>query len=152
MTNEARDAVDQTAEFAAPERAVPEREDAEAVGVAARPRRSFVRATVAPIAVALAMSAGAGALVLVPQGSDTIDAVAAPQERVTSISRSAQRAVLPSTSATPTIPGEIKRYFRDKTSGIKVPRWLQELHQAARRTLLERCPALLAGGGAAGRA
>ncbi len=38
-----------------------------------------------------------------------------------------------STYATPTILGEIKRHFRDKTPGIKVPRWLQELHQAARR-------------------
>ncbi len=38
-----------------------------------------------------------------------------------------------STYATPTILGEIKRHFRDKTQGIKVPRWLQELHQAARR-------------------
>jgi RNA polymerase sigma-B factor len=39
-----------------------------------------------------------------------------------------------STYATPTILGEIKRHFRDKTCGIKIPRWLQELHQAARRT------------------
>ena len=38
-----------------------------------------------------------------------------------------------STYATPTILGEIKRHFRDKTCGIKVPRWLQELHQAARK-------------------
>lgn len=38
-----------------------------------------------------------------------------------------------STYATPTILGEIKRHFRDKTAGIKIPRWLQELHQAARR-------------------
>lgn len=38
-----------------------------------------------------------------------------------------------STYATPTILGEIKRHFRDKTCGIKVPRWLQELHHAARR-------------------
>ncbi len=38
-----------------------------------------------------------------------------------------------STYATPTILGEIKRHFRDKTPGIKVPRWLRELHQAARR-------------------
>lgn len=38
-----------------------------------------------------------------------------------------------STYATPTILGEIKRHFRDKTAGIKVPRWLQELHHAARR-------------------
>ncbi|MDX1934624.1 MAG: SigB/SigF/SigG family RNA polymerase sigma factor [Capsulimonadales bacterium] len=38
-----------------------------------------------------------------------------------------------STYATPTILGEIKRHFRDKAAGIKVPRWLQELHQATRR-------------------
>ena len=38
-----------------------------------------------------------------------------------------------STYATPTILGEIKRHFRDKTCGIKVPRWLQELHHASRR-------------------
>ena len=38
-----------------------------------------------------------------------------------------------STYATPTILGEIKRHFRDKTSPIKVPRWLQEMHQATRR-------------------
>ena len=39
-----------------------------------------------------------------------------------------------STYATPTILGEIKRHFRDKTSGIKVPRWLQELQQGIRKT------------------
>ena len=38
-----------------------------------------------------------------------------------------------STYATPTILGEVKRHFRDRASGIKVPRWLQELHQASRR-------------------
>lgn len=38
-----------------------------------------------------------------------------------------------STYATPTILGEIKRHFRDRATGIKVPRWLQELHQATRR-------------------
>ncbi|RYZ78860.1 MAG: sigma-70 family RNA polymerase sigma factor, partial [Proteobacteria bacterium] len=37
-----------------------------------------------------------------------------------------------STYATPTILGEIKRYFRDKTAVIKVPRWLQELSQQIR--------------------
>ena len=31
-----------------------------------------------------------------------------------------------STFATPTILGEIKRHFRDKTSPLKIPRWLQE--------------------------
>jgi RNA polymerase sigma-70 factor, sigma-B/F/G subfamily len=39
-----------------------------------------------------------------------------------------------STYATPTILGEIKRYFRDKTAVIKVPRWLQEMNQSVRRT------------------
>jgi RNA polymerase sigma-B factor len=38
-----------------------------------------------------------------------------------------------STYATPTILGEIKRHFRDRAVGIKVPRWLQELHQATRK-------------------
>lgn len=38
-----------------------------------------------------------------------------------------------STYAMPTIVGEIKRHFRDKTWHIKVPRWLQELSLSARR-------------------
>lgn len=38
-----------------------------------------------------------------------------------------------STYATPTILGEIRRYFRDKVSSIKMPRWLQELNFATRR-------------------
>jgi len=38
-----------------------------------------------------------------------------------------------STYAMPTIVGEIKRHFRDKTWHVKVPRWLQELSLAARR-------------------
>ena len=40
------------------------------------------------------------------------------------------------TFATPTILGEIKRHFRDRTRLLKVPRWLQELHQEVRRTAL----------------
>lgn len=39
-----------------------------------------------------------------------------------------------STYATPTIVGEIKRYFRDKSWGFKVPRRLQKLNLAASRT------------------
>jgi RNA polymerase sigma-B factor len=35
-----------------------------------------------------------------------------------------------STYATPTVLGEIKRYFRDRTSGIRMPRRLQELRLA----------------------
>ena len=42
-----------------------------------------------------------------------------------------------STYATPTILGEIKRHFRDKTCGIKIPRWLQELHHAARQVTVQ---------------
>lgn len=38
-----------------------------------------------------------------------------------------------STYAMPTIVGEIKRHFRDKTWQVKVPRWLQELSLSARR-------------------
>lgn len=38
-----------------------------------------------------------------------------------------------STFAMPTIIGEIKRHFRDKTWHVKVPRWLQELSFAARK-------------------
>ncbi len=38
-----------------------------------------------------------------------------------------------STFAMPTIVGEIKRHFRDKTWHVKVPRWLQELSLNARK-------------------
>ena len=47
-----------------------------------------------------------------------------------------------STYATPTILGEIRRYFRDKAVGIKIPRWLQELQQAIRRVATELTLAL----------
>ena len=40
-----------------------------------------------------------------------------------------------STYATPTIVGEIRRYFRDKAWSLKVPRRLQELNQAANKAL-----------------
>jgi RNA polymerase sigma-B factor len=39
-----------------------------------------------------------------------------------------------STYAMPTIVGEIKRHFRDKTWQVKVPRWLQELSINARKS------------------
>jgi RNA polymerase sigma-B factor len=39
------------------------------------------------------------------------------------------------TYATPTIIGEIKRYFRDKGWAVRVPRRLQELNQAVNRAL-----------------
>lgn len=38
-----------------------------------------------------------------------------------------------STYALPTIVGEIKRHFRDKTWQVKVPRWLQELSISSRK-------------------
>ena len=38
-----------------------------------------------------------------------------------------------STFAMPTIIGEIKRHFRDRTWHVKVPRWLQELSHSARK-------------------
>ena len=42
-----------------------------------------------------------------------------------------------STYATPTILGEIRRYFRDKSQGIKVPRWMQEMsHSLRQQTIL----------------
>jgi RNA polymerase sigma-B factor len=39
-----------------------------------------------------------------------------------------------STFATPTIVGEIKRYFRDKSWAVRIPRRLQEVNQRARVT------------------
>jgi RNA polymerase sigma-B factor len=38
-----------------------------------------------------------------------------------------------STYAMPTIVGEIKRHFRDKTWHVKVPRWLQEMSLSVRK-------------------
>lgn len=39
------------------------------------------------------------------------------------------------TYATPTILGEIKRYFRDKTWSIKVPRYLQDLNKSTSKAI-----------------
>lgn len=44
-----------------------------------------------------------------------------------------ERGVEFSTFATPTIVGEIKRHFRDRTWSLKVPRRMQELHAAVTR-------------------
>jgi RNA polymerase sigma-B factor len=45
------------------------------------------------------------------------------------------RGVRFATFATPTIVGEIRRYFRDKTWSVRVPRRLQELHQTINRKI-----------------
>lgn len=45
----------------------------------------------------------------------------------------AGRGVRFTTFATPSILGEIRRYFRDKSWGIRVPRRMQELHQVLNR-------------------
>lgn len=47
-----------------------------------------------------------------------------------------------STFAIPTIVGEIKRYFRDKTWAVQVPRRLQELGAAVNRAISELTQAL----------
>ena len=46
-----------------------------------------------------------------------------------------KRGVRFATFATPTIVGEIRRYFRDKTWSVRVPRRLQELHQTINRKI-----------------
>ena len=38
-----------------------------------------------------------------------------------------------STYAAPNILGEIRRYFRDKTVSVRVPRWMQEMNVTAKR-------------------
>lgn len=45
------------------------------------------------------------------------------------------RGVRFATFATPTIVGEIRRYFRDKTWSVRVPRRLQELHQTINKRI-----------------
>lgn len=45
------------------------------------------------------------------------------------------RGVRFTTFATPSILGEIRRYFRDKSWGIRVPRRMQELHQIINRRI-----------------
>jgi RNA polymerase sigma-B factor len=46
-----------------------------------------------------------------------------------------ERGVEFSTFATPTIVGEIKRHFRDRTWSVKVPRRLQELHASVTKAV-----------------
>ena len=46
-----------------------------------------------------------------------------------------ERGVEFTTYATPTIVGEIKRYFRDKGWAVKVPRRLQELNLSVNRAI-----------------
>lgn len=46
-----------------------------------------------------------------------------------------ERGVRFTTFATPAILGEIRRYFRDKSWGIRVPRRMQELHQIISRSM-----------------
>ncbi len=48
-----------------------------------------------------------------------------------------KRGVKFSTFAIPTISGEIRRYFRDKVSGMRVPRGLQELHSTLQTRIEE---------------
>lgn len=43
------------------------------------------------------------------------------------------------TFAVPTIKGEIRRYFRDRTWGVRVPRRVQELSMRARKTSEQLC-------------
>lgn len=47
-----------------------------------------------------------------------------------------------STYATTTIVGEIKRYLRDKTNRLKIPRWLQENQQIAQCAMQQMTDAL----------
>lgn len=42
-----------------------------------------------------------------------------------------------STYATPTILGEIRRYFRDKAPALRLPRWVAEVQRATRHAALE---------------
>jgi len=46
-----------------------------------------------------------------------------------------ERGIKFATYATPTIVGEIRRYFRDKAWSLKVPRRLQDLNQAANKAV-----------------
>ena len=48
-----------------------------------------------------------------------------------------ERGVKFSTFAIPTISGEIRRYFRDKVAGMRVPRGLQELHNTLQNKIEE---------------
>lgn len=80
----------------AAENVAPDHEDAQAAGVA--PKRSKLRSIIAPVAVALALTGGAGAFLVVPQGTQNLDAVAPVEQRAASLSRDVERTPLPAAS------------------------------------------------------
>ncbi|WP_082034697.1 histone H1-like repetitive region-containing protein [Nigerium massiliense] len=99
---------------------VPAREDAEAAGITPAPKRHR-RSAIAPIAIAFALTAGAGALVLTPNQGESLDAVAAPQDRVAVLSRDAQRTALPTASVSPIVANWSKAEVSVKPTPTPTP-------------------------------